>query len=388
MEVRLFARMLGDKHCFDYKRLKYKYPASMDEFLKTLEELYYQRLPLPDFEGKELVFLPTHAAVSQKAVKLLLREQSTRYGVKAAEEEILSTSAIESIDLSRDSVRNILRGKAPEDEQEQRIYGIKKGFDFIADGNNEINEENLYRLYQMTVGDHLEEGERLREGYFYRHDSVYIVDGESPVHCGLHHSRIPEYMRALITFINTEDDINDLIKAAIIHFYLNFIHPYFDGNGRMARLLHVWYLIRRGYRSTTFVSFSSCIERSRKAYYDAFTAVENNRRISGIIDVTPFVVYFVRQVYHKMSPEGASENTLSAYNDAKSSGLVTPKEDQLWKFVLSFYGTSEFSTKQLEKEFGNAAYATIRAFVIKFERLGLLVSVSYGSRTKYHINEG
>ena len=53
--------------------------------------------------------------------------------------------------------------------------------------------------------------------------------------------------------------------------------------------------------------------------------------------------------------------------------------------MLSFYGTEEFSTKQLEKDFGDAAYATIRGFVLKFENLGLLSSVKYGSRTKYKV---
>ena len=53
--------------------------------------------------------------------------------------------------------------------------------------------------------------------------------------------------------------------------------------------------------------------------------------------------------------------------------------------MLSFYGTEEFSTKQLEKDFGDAAYATIRGFVLKFEDLGLLSSVKYGPRVKYKI---
>ena len=42
-------------------------------------------------------------------------------------------------------------------------------------------------------------------------------------------------------------------------------------------------------------------------------------------------------------------------------------------------------TKQLEKDFGNAAYATIRSFVLKFEKLGLLKSTQYGKRVKYAV---
>lgn len=49
------------------------------------------------------------------------------------------------------------------------------------------------------------------------------------------------------------------------------------------------------------------------------------------------------------------------------------------------YGDAEFSTKQLEKDFGDAAYATIRSFVLKFEKLGLIKSTQYGNRMKYAV---
>ena len=52
------------------------------------------------------------------------------------------------------------------------------------------------------------------------------------------------------------------------------------------------------------------------------------------------------------------------------------------------YGDAEFSTKQLEKDFGDAAYATIRSFVLKFEKLGLIKSTQYGNRMKYAVKNG
>ena len=192
-------------------------------------------------------------------------------------------------------------------------------------------------------------------------------------------------MKSLIAFANAEDDINDLIKAAIIHFYIAYIHPYFDGNGRIARLVHLWFLIQKGYQSALFIPFSSQIEKSRKAYYDAYTTIEENKKFSGVIDVTPFIMYFINNVYDKMNEESATVEILTVYDTAVKDGKITEKETKLWKFVLSHYGIEEFSTKQLEKDFGDAAYATIRGFVLKFEELGLLSFVNYGSRTKYKI---
>ena len=93
----------------------------------------------------------------------------------------------------------------------------------------------------------------------------------------------------------------------------------------------------------------------------------------------------MNNVYNNMNEGSVDFETLTLYDDAVKNGKVTEKESKLWKFVLSFYGTEEFSTKQLEKDFGDAAYATIRGFVSKFEKLGLLSSAKYGARVKYKV---
>lgn len=89
--------------------------------------------------------------------------------------------------------------------------------------------------------------------------------------------------------------------------------------------------------------------------------------------------------YHKLNGVLPTAQTTEAFQTALSHGQVTEKEKALWEFVLSAYGDAEFSTKQLEKDFGNAAYATIRSFVLRFEKLGLLKSTQYGNRVKYAV---
>ena len=383
MDIKKFTEILNDRHFYNFEKMKYKYADDFDGFLKNLKELYYVKLPLLDENGNSLVFLSDYAKLSQSSVKLLLKSRDSAYGIKATEDEIISTCAIESIDFLRDSVRNILKGYAPADKQEMRIMGLKNGFDFIS-SDNKITEENLYKLYMMTVGSFLDEEDKLLDGNFYRHDSVFVMS-DRVEHTGIAAAKVPECMKRLIEFINADDGINDLIKAAIIHFYFSFVHPYFDGNGRMARLLHLWFLISKGYKSTLFIPFSSNIEKTRKNYYSAYSTVESNKKYCGVLDVTPFIMYFTENVYNKIGSEDNAADTFKIYENALSNGEITKKESALWKFVLSFYGTDEFSTKQLEKDFGNAAYATIRGFVLKFEKLGLLCSAKYGTRIKYKI---
>lgn len=387
MDAALFTQLLSDKKVTNLKKLGYKYPhADIPEFVELLKNGFYTSVPLKDFHGNDLVYLEGTTQVHLSAAKILLTPQNSSrlYGTKAMEEEIISTFTIENIDFSRDSVRKIMAGYAPSDESENRIYGMKKGLEFISDPTHTMTEENIFRLYETAVGEFLSEEDKLLPGNYYRHDAVYIV-GEKVEHTGISWEKLKDYMGDLIGFIQDKTPMNDLLKAALIHFYIAYLHPYFDGNGRMARLLHLWYLVQQGYSSALFIPLSEYVNKSRKGYYDAYTLVEDNTQISGVLDVTPFLVYFIENVYHKLDNALPVPATTVAFDDALSQGKITEKESALWHFVLSAYGTTEFSTKQLEKDFGNAAYATIRGFVLKFEELGLLRSIKYGNRNKYQV---
>lgn len=270
-------------------------------------------------------------------------------------------------------------------KEESRIYGMKRGLDFIADRQNTITEENLHQLYQISTGDYLPDEDRLLPDHFYRHDVVYVVDGEESRE-GLPAQQLPDAMKRLVDFANAKDGINELHKAAILHFAFAYYHPYFDGNGRTARLLHLWYLVQQGYPAALFTPFSRYIAESKAAYYKAYDCVEKNALISGYTDVTPFLSYFCNEVYNRLQVDAAPPQAdLQVYQTAHAEGKITEKERLLWEYVLSAYGTEEFTTKQLEKDFRNAAYATIRTFVMKFHEMELLVARKTGNRVFYKV---
>ena len=130
MDAALFTKMLSDKNVLDLRKLGYKFPqADIKEFTELLKNGFYHSLPLKDFSGQNIVYLSSIAQVRLSAAKVLLTPQNSTqlYGVKAMEEEIVSTFTIEQVDFTRDSVRKILSGLAPTDESESRIFGMKKG---------------------------------------------------------------------------------------------------------------------------------------------------------------------------------------------------------------------------------------------------------------------
>lgn len=388
MDGAKFAKMLSDKHLFELDRMEYKYSvSSVKEFIGLLRQNLAQPLPLADFSSDELLYLPNLAQISTNGMKQLLSVPASNqsFGLQAMTEEIHATFQIESIRSSRNSIRHILNGYAPRNEEESRIYGMKRGLDFIADRQNAITEENLHQLYQISSGDYLPDEDRLLPDHFYRHDHVYVVGGEESRE-GLPAQQLPDAMKRLVDFTNAKDGINELHKAAILHFAFAYYHPYFDGNGRTARLLHLWYLVQQGYPAALFTPFSRYIAESKAAYYKAYDRVEKNALISGYTDVTPFLSYFCNEIYNRLQVDAAPPQAdLQVYQTALANGKITEKERLLWEYVLSAYGTEEFTTKQLEKDFRNAAYATIRTFVMKFHEMGLLAARKAGNRVYYKV---
>ena len=218
MDALKFSEMLSDKHITNLKKLKYKYPDDFEEFINILKSSFYEKLPLNDFDGKNLVYLTSCTGVNLEAVKLLFTAQNSVYAANAVEEEIVATSAIESIDFDRSSVRSIMLGNAPKDNQENRIYGLKLGFEFISDRHNHITEENIHKLYMMAIGDFLEGDNRLHDGEFYRHDGVNVVGGNGVVHRGISSGKLPEYMKRFVDFANADDGTYAKTKATATNY--------------------------------------------------------------------------------------------------------------------------------------------------------------------------
>lgn len=387
MDAKKFATMLSDKRITDLAKMKHRYKVDIPEFISLLQMYGLAKLPLKDRASKNLVYMKTLVMPTQVGIKALLTPFKEDYGLDALEDEIISTLTIEDVDFSRDSVRSILAGANPKDDKEARVAGMKIGLEFIADKQNVISEENIYALYKQAILPFVDEGDRLSEGAIYRHDEVFVAGGTiEDKDEGVDADRLPQYMGDLVDFIAQNDLADDLLVAAVLHFYVAYLHPYFDGNGRMARLMQLWYLIQKGYKATLFIPFSSFIEKSRQAYYKSFRLIRENRKLSKLTDITPFLLYMREHVYARLPEKLPEPATIEAFEKILSKEKITPKEHDLWSFVLSAYGTESFSTKQLEKDFGNAAYATIRAFVRKFTALGLLTEQKYGVRNRYRLS--
>ena len=87
---------------------------------------------------------------------------------------------------------------------------------------------------------------------------------------------VDSFMSNLDEFINENDDINDLIKIALIHAQFETIHPFLDGNGRIGRILIPLYLYNKGFISSANLFVSESLEKDKYKYYDLLNATRFN----------------------------------------------------------------------------------------------------------------
>jgi Fic family protein len=105
-------------------------------------------------------------------------------------------------------------------------------------------------------------------------------------------SELKKRLAAMLAFANRESErpfLHPLLRAIILHFWMAYLHPFVDGNGRMARALFYWQMLRSKYDFAQYLSISGPIERSRKAYYRAFVLTETD---DG--DLTYFLLHQLR----------------------------------------------------------------------------------------------
>lgn len=135
------------------------------------------------------------------------------------------------------------------------------------------------------------------EGRFRTNDDIYVVDNLSGevVHFPVPYTEIPELILLLCRLFNekgSENFVHPIIKGTLIHFLLAYIHPFCDGNGRTARALLYWYMLREGYWMTEYLSISRIIYHKKRQYEKAFLYTENDGN-----DLT----YFISFNLHVMS---------------------------------------------------------------------------------------
>lgn len=222
-------------------------------------------------------------------------------------DEILITNEIEGVYSTRKEIKSVLKKVNQADEKSKvRFYGmIKKYVTLLNDLKTPLNSiEDLRTLYDQIILPEIADKNDIPDGRYFRKSSVSVYSStQEEEHQGiLGEDNIIEHLNKLLKF---KDDENFplLIRIAVIHYYMGYIHPFYDGNGRLSRFISS-YLLKECIPSIACVRLSYAVKENKAKYYNAFKCC-NDTFNQG--DVTPFIITFLEIV--KSAIENIFEQT-------------------------------------------------------------------------------
>ncbi len=190
---------------------------------------------------------------------------------------IQGSNSIEGYHATMDDVVAAIEDEEPMDataETWQEILGYRNAMTYVLqlaeDEHFEYHAQLLRSLHFMMMQHSLKKMPgRWRPG------DIYVINEatEERVYEGPDAGRVPSLVGQLVHYLNDPSDCHVLVKAAMAHLNFTMIHPFKDGNGRMARALQTLVLSREGTVSPVFSSIEEWLGRNTQGYYDILAKV-------------------------------------------------------------------------------------------------------------------
>lgn len=250
---------------------------------------------------------------------LVTKSEKNRYLIQSLiQEEAITSSQLEGASTTRKVAKEMLsKNLPPQDKSQQMILNnyllMKK---VVEKKDEELSIEFILELHKIAVHNAIEnEG---IAGDFRNNNNIFVSDlyNENSFHPP-DYQTIVERLQELCEFANKIDNNSDnysnfihpIIKAIILHFMIAYIHPFADGNGRTARAIFYWSILKSGYWLFEYISISKFIQQKRNDYDKAFIYVETDE-----FDLTYFL-------YHQVDIIIKAINSLYEYIDRKKREL-------------------------------------------------------------------
>ncbi len=335
----------------------------------------------------------THELDRQDAARAILETMGDdaarhRYRIDQLIEEAISSSLVEGAKLTtRAQAKAMLQsGGVPSTRGEKMVVNNYQAMQrLLALADKDLTVEDLLEVHGILGADALEaphaEG-RLRTAA----DHVHVADsltGEvwfvpPPA------SELAERLARMLEFANDRNPsrfVHPLVRAIVLHFWLAYLHPFVDGNGRMARALFYWQMLRAGYDFAQYLSISGPIDRAPRTYYLAFAYVETDEG-----DLTYFILHQLAVLRRATDELIAHLRERTRILKTISSAFVeTESLNDRQRAVLTFLTRNPAQGATIQSHAGShgVSYLTARKDLQDLEALGLVRRVRAGRTDRY-----
>lgn len=370
-------------------------------FLKFSRLSSSEQTPVLDINGKAFAFTQTKTMYQKLSymdsntsgfLKSSLEKpteiQKNQLILSGISEEAIASSQIEGANTSRNVAKEmIISQRKPRTRDEQMIINNYQVMQRLMDWKDlNLTKEMLLEVQKNITANTLEDendsGRFRQEG-----DNIQVVNrltGTAAFAPPSEEMFLKE-LDKMVEFANTDEPkdefLHPVIKASILHFWLAYLHPFVDGNGRTARAIFYWYLLRKNYWLFQYLSVSRAIKMSRTQYDEAYLKTEFDDN-----DLTYFVIYKLKVI------ENAIEAFISHYkkklvefnrNEMLSKQLKDLNERQIALLYSLAKNQGDKIDIKTHKTKNQIAYQTARVDLIKLCEKGLLTQLTDNKKYIY-----
>ena len=306
--------------------------------------------------------------------------------MKILSNELYKTNKIEGIETVKSEIHSSLKDDRISNKKSNKLDGIIKKYKDIMENNFEDTEHidslsSFRKIYDEMFEDFEKSGNYKLDGKYFRKDTVKVINGlGKTIHIGINgEETIEKNMENLIQFMNRKD-IPFLVKASISHFFFEYIHPFYDGNGRFGRYLLSLYLARKLDILTAF-SVSYSISRNLDDYYKSFVEVED---VNNYGEITFFVGNILKTIKNgqEMIIELLNDSVMRFKHSMEILDELTKELSEKENIILQIYlqnylfnDFEELTNVELTSIIGDLTQQTINKYTQELEKKGYLVKI-------------
>lgn len=289
---------------------------------------------------------------------------------------IQSSLAIENNTLTLEEVTAVINGKhvIGHPREIQEVKNAFEAYEHLSD-YNPYDVEDFLRAHKYMASLLVEEA-----GCF-RTKPVGVFCGRQLIHKGADVEVVPQLIKDLLAWARNTD-IDPLIKSSIVHFQIEMIHPFIDGNGRMGRLWQTL-LLTKWEPAFEWIPIETMIYEQQQRYYDALGSSEKEGDARNFID---FMLLTILQTLEVQSQHQVADIITDTFKDINPDELSEP--EKIFLIHISKFLLNKGSISNLQAQMLTAKSATIiKQYFSKLVSMKILLIEGNGRNKKYLLNE-
>ena len=301
-------------------------------------------------------------------------------------EEAIRSSQLEGASTTRRAAREMIRrGRRPRTHGERMILNNYHAMERIGElARRDLGRADVFELHRILMDGTRDSSMAGRFRSASDDVVVTLVHSDETAHVPPRAEELPARLDRLVAFANDltpEDWVHPVVRAILLHFMIGYDHPFVDGNGRVARSLFYWSMVRQGYSLARYLAVSGILRNAPAKYARSYLHTETD---GG--DLTYFVDYhigvIIRSINALASYVGRKMSDIQAIEDRlQGSPDLNHRQVRLLGHALRHPGF-RYTVKSHGSSHGVTAN-TARADLVRLAAAGLLAATKRGRRQEF-----